>query len=159
MREILYKAKRLDNGEWYEGASLVLFYGTPENKEKGIYGTAYFVRRGSSAYSGLADENGTKYHAVELVPIDPLTIGQFTGLCDKNEKKIFEGDICSYTFDNPDSAFASANGLKVRTDEIFYSDWRASFAIGTELCNNDLFKYVRNGNRIEIIGNIHDKTE
>ena len=150
MREILYKAKRLDNGEWYEGASLVLFYGTPENKEKGIYGTAYFVRRGSSAYSGLADESGTKYHAVELVPVDPLTIGQFTGLTDKNGKKIFEGDvvkteswgICIVGFGEhqtcePDYYSSSAYGwfLKSQKDETF-----------TIL------------DKCEVIGNIHDNT-
>lgn len=93
----------------------------------------------------------------EPIETGDAIIMQFTGLIDKNGKEIYEGDIVRYTFDNPDSTFATENGLKVRTGKIFWQEFRASFAIGSINANNDLFKYVRNGNRVEVIGNIYEQ--
>ena len=67
MREILFRGKKLSNGEWYEGDLLV-------SRQRKI---------------GLILPNNGK----ECKIIDPETVGEFTGLTDKNGKKIFEGDI------------------------------------------------------------------
>lgn len=67
MREILFKAKRIDNGEWVEGNLI----------------SASDGRRAISETSGNW----------ELYTCFPETICQFTGLCDKNGKKIWENDI------------------------------------------------------------------
>lgn len=68
MREILFKAKRMDNGEWVEG----YFTMNPRNKN------AYIT----SNVSGCAHPN----------LVDPATVCQYIGLTDKNGKKIFEED-------------------------------------------------------------------
>ena len=73
MREILFKAKRIDNGEWVEGYYLKK-YDLLEKKEHFIFS---------------ADKHNTWICA----EIDPETLCQFTGLCDKNGNKIWDNDI------------------------------------------------------------------
>ena len=74
MREILFKAKRIDNGEWGEGYYLRDQY---HRGGKDII----FYRKDSDRFTVYTDI------------IDSETLCQFTGLCDKNGNKIWENDI------------------------------------------------------------------
>ena len=79
---------------------------------------------------------------------------QSTGLKDKNGVEIFDGDVVRYTWDMLSDVNATEKGKKVRISKVFWSDWRASWAVGKKSCNNDLFRYARNGNTVEVIGNV-----
>lgn len=84
---------------------------------------------------------------------------QSTGLKDKNGVEIFDGDVVRYTWDMLSDVNATEKGKKVRISKVFWSDWRASWAVGKKSCNNDLFRYARNGNTVEVIGNIYTNPE
>ena len=68
MREILFRGKRIDDDEWFEGGVL---------REKD--------------YVAITTTCPDYHGWLEFVEVIPETIGQFTGLTDKNGKKIFEG--------------------------------------------------------------------
>ena len=98
-----------------------------------------------------------------IIEVDQSTICQCTGLKDKNGKMIWENDIVRFQFDNDDCPFPNKD-TKKRIGKIFFSGFRASWSIamgkaGSDRINNDLFRYVQNGNRVEVIGNIFDNPE
>lgn len=133
MREILFRGKRIDNGEWVEG---LLFY----------------------HYDSFYEEYRLHIQKVKLkvsFEIDPSTVGQYTGITYKNGKKTFDGDIikivpdCDYSDDYSISKVYSYNG-------IFCVDYHGDDFDSTAL--GFLEDYLPDGD-FEVIGNIHDNPE
>ena len=133
MRDIIFRGKREDNGEW-------------------ITESETYIKDGDGTW--LSDES---HDAVKVIP---ETVGQYTGLTDKNGKKIFEGDIVKLTddyndfewkavvvFGNPGGAycwgwnFLPIDGYKGTTDILMWVEMEAT------------------GAYCEVIGNIYDNPE
>ena len=131
MREILFKAKRIDNGEWVEG---------------------YYQKR----YGLLGNEEHLIFHADshtvwEYSKIDPKTLCQFTGLCDKNGEKIWENDICDRKEIYPEVVKMNTGDWTLDYSYVFGKEY------GTDFCN--LGFYVVRRKCVEVIGNIFDNPE
>lgn len=144
MRQIRFRGKRKDTGEW-------------------VFGDLLHIDGGSLIYFGSQTETETPYiensspiavelFKTEIAVVDPETVGQFTGLYDKNGKEIYEGDIVS--------------GLKYE-DFDFGKDGSVNSIVGwrNDTCSfelvavNGLRMSLSDGLDIEVIGNIHDNIE
>lgn len=114
MREILFRGKRVDNGEWVDG-DLVQSYKAE----------CFIVTNGNYGHE-----------------VCPETVGQFTGLHDKNGKRIFEGDIVDILTENEEIGVVA------------YED--GGFLVNADGFCVDFHSNI-NGTDLEVIDNIHDK--
>ena len=82
---------------------------------------------------------------------------QYTNLHDKNGKEIYEGDIIKYNFK---SLTGDKTINRERISKVFWQEFRATWAVNDgRFCNSDLFQYVKNGNVVEVIGNIYENPD
>lgn len=132
MREILFRGKRLDNGEWVEGYVMI------HDNDKA---TIFRQHPGDGGLEGF--------------DVDSETVGQYTGLTDKNGKKIYEGDIVMgedklpWLIDFDRNTFVG----KDENMEIYFTlfeQWGYD-------CRNG--KHIPPSDRFEVVGNIHDNPE
>ena len=139
MRKILFRGKRLQGGEWVEG----YFFKSDINKKERESGKATMIFTPDCDTFIMVPE----CHNSFMVVSD--TVGQYTGLKDKNGKRIFEGDICRNT----------------RTGEIVSVKWHgtmAGYVWDKRRADSFLFDFgelFRACDKYEVIGNIPDNPE
>ncbi len=151
MREILFRGKRVDNGEWV--------YGNLIASDDAIdgYETIIIPKKNSNMYTDKSEENCTfeKWYVV-----DPETVCQYTGLKDENGKKMFEGDILKLT-DEPNGAECTAV-VKFGNPNGEYNWGFQLVKIDGDNLNIDILLWVEmeeTGAYAEIIGNIFDSSQ
>lgn len=155
MREILFRGKDVSFGDWIEGD---------------------LIRNDSSCYPavfiGCIEASRNRYDELSvdghyLPQVDPETVGQYTGLNDKNGKRIFEGDILSFP-DTGEDGYEYKEGYDFtnvaavcwnngRWELESYGNHYSGVMDDMELsCHYDFISIFRIG---EVIGNIHDNPE
>ncbi len=139
MREILFRGKRLDNGEWVEGN---LFRNDNEHFPMTLIGNVIFSRGKHT--------NALSFDGFDLAEVDPATVGQFTGLLDKNGKRIFEGDILKDDWGKNFEVFFSTKTCSFMANlKIAPSEWETgNYRIGEAWTDT-----------VKIVSNIHDNPE
>ena len=150
MREILFRGKRLDNGEWVYGSFIQVEH------ENGSFTAAIFPQK---------DAGGD-------AEVSPATVGQYTGLKDKNGVYIFGGDIVDlFGMKGKVVQECGAFGIAfMKTIDYDLLESKIPFNNSANFCFNDNFisfwevfwNYEQDDNplyEVEIIGNIHDNKE
>lgn len=145
MREILFRGRRLDNAEWVDG---YLYEHEPElvgivSENDVPEPSKWFIAR-----TGFADWNMPR--PVEFVEVDPATVGQYTGLADKNEKKIFEGDIIEW--------FAQGESEHPDFGYIEYDEQSFAWRVCWQKYDPDWLEGMQS-QHITVIGNIFDNKD
>ena len=132
MREILFRGKRKDNGEWVQG-QLLHFKASVGTEELAII------------VEGCEWDNSNEWFNLgKRAKVFPETIGQYTGLTDKNGTKIFEGDIV-------ESVYYHFKGVVI-------FDEYCRFVI-KDVIEGGYYLVAHNNNDCIVIGNIHDNPE
>lgn len=133
MREILFKAKRVDDGDWVEGCLVI------DHSRSNLF-----------EYRMQPVESGVLY----APPIVPETLCQFTGLCDKNGNKIWENDIVKTVSDiyaQVKFGLYTTGFALEECNQGFYADFSDETYLRHEL------GYWNN--KVEVRGNIFDQPE
>lgn len=129
MREILFRGKRLDNGEWIQG-DLVQFP---------AHGVVRIIKQ---------------EQPYEDAEVDLDTVGQYTGLTDKNGRKIFEGDIVEYPIEQGKYSEQDIH-------EVVFETRQGAAYFGIKMSDIETWDFCLSvpAKLMRVIGNIHDNPE
>ena len=136
-REILFRGKRLDNGEWVTGR---LITDDRDGKEFIVSSIGYHWE----------EDNGSTNRCMECFgfEVDPETVGQYTGLKDRNGVKIFEGDYIYHHW-HKDTAYL-----------VWHERYICLVGKPFEEDTSKTYHYQKPDELdLEVIGNIHDNPE
>ena len=152
MREILFRGKRDDNGELVEG----LFLPTKR-------GEATYIIPKQSVRRGTLTMRGHLRPEFIFYDVDPDTVSEFTGLCDKKGKRIFEGDIVAVPCDRRGNEYIGVvefgempNGDDRYTG--FYIKWNNPDIVGSVRCSLLWWRDTKD-RYLKVIGNKWDNPE
>jgi uncharacterized phage protein (TIGR01671 family) len=149
MREIKFRGKRVDNGEWVYGSFCLTTHYAGKPIQKPV------IIAQSELCNCCLWKPDSEDKPVKAYEVDPNTVGQYTGLKDKNGKEIYESDIVTanwYDYEEPSHTL---------TGEVIYAEGWLAFAIWDEQ-NKTMSEINGNGYYswdIEVIGNIHDNPD
>ena len=127
MREILFRGKRVDNGEWEQG-----------DLDRGLFANIDFI----SYFKNIGER--VSYEII------PETVGQYTGLTDKNGTKIFEGDIVIDKYSKEKFGFVGV---------VIYNPALTQYQIYSDKQPDYVVNLGSRRDSVKIIGNIHDSPE
>lgn len=158
-REILFRGKRIDTGEWVEGCLLIDY----------VSGQ-YFIHANGNSANESEEVNGEGCLLIVAFEIAPGTVCEYTGLTDKNGRKIFEGDIVKLVLPNGEIRYFKATIKSVVRKVLCYPDFDDDFSrveitgIVFEWNGYELFPCVDtygipDYRMMEVIGNIFDNPE
>ncbi len=138
----LFRGKRTDNGEWVEGS---LYIATLDNA--GTISKHFRIQ--DITYGN--DENGFPAYMSGIdEEVDPDTVGECSGLTDRNGKLIFEGDIVRFT------RYDALGWRRDRVGQVLHHQDTASFYVLATTGDGWGWPQIES---IEVIGNIHDNPE
>lgn len=140
-REILFRGKRIDNGEW-------------------VYGYFTYNCVDHLHIARIERSTGNEYgEPVDYITVDETTVGQFTGLTDKNDNKIFEGDIITLYDENNEPI-----------GNYFIEFYKGAYCYAQYVCGKKYYSRINAEQRdedgeifatyiFEVVGNIYDNPE
>lgn len=142
MRDIRFRGKRTDNGEWVEGSLLTETHDIAGNIEKRC--------KISDITYGQDDEGFAIYMSGVEEYVDQSTVGEWTGLTDKNGVKIFEGDVVRFKRTD------ALGWTRERVGQVLYYDTLPIFYVLST--TGDAWDWCVCED-IEVIGNIYDNPD
>lgn len=152
MREILFKAKRTDNGEWVMGGTIIQFL---DDGVRSFY-IPQFNEKCICEHDETTDDI-LSFSDCRFYKVDPETICRYTGVTDKNGNMIWENDIGHYHGTHDDICVIRYGEYdnNTRSKHIgFYTSWQTyDFMFRQDL------GFWTDEREIEIIGNVFDNPE